>query len=90
MQCCWKKVSASQFTLYMTIANLGRIALAALIGPIRANFSWKITFLGFAIMIGFAWVLIQYLNINKQVKEVEKLENSDIEKQGMMVTLAKI
>jgi hypothetical protein len=35
-------------------------------------------------------VLIQYLNINKQVKEVEKLENSDIEKQGMMVTLAKI
>ena len=90
MQCCWKKVSASQFTLYMTIGNLGRIALAALIGPIRSNFSWEITFLGFAIMIGFAWVLIQFLDINKQVKEVEKIENSDIEKQGMMVTLAEI
>ena len=90
MQCCWKKVSASQFTLYMTIANLGRIALAALIGPIRSNFSWEITFLYFAIMIGFAWVLIQFLDINKQVKEVEKIENSDIEKQGMMVTLAEI
>ena len=90
MQCCWKKVSASQFTLYMTIGNLGRIALAALIGPIRSKFSWEITFLGFAIMIGFAWVFIQFLDINKQVKEVEKIENSDIEKQGMMVTLAEI
>ncbi len=90
MQCCWKKVSASQFTLYMTISNVGRIALAALIGPIRANFSWEITLLAFAIMIGLAWVLIQFLNINKQVEGVEKLENSDIEKQGMMVTLAEI
>jgi PAT family beta-lactamase induction signal transducer AmpG len=90
MQCCWKKVSASQFTLYMTIANLGRIALAALIGPIRANFSWELTLLAFAVMIGFAWVLIQFLNINKQVEGVEKLENSDIEKQGMMVTLVEI
>jgi PAT family beta-lactamase induction signal transducer AmpG len=90
MQCCWKKVSASQFTLYMTIANLGRIALAALIGPIRANFSWELTLLAFAVMIGFAWVLIQFLNINKQVEGVEKLENSDIEKHGMMVTLAEI
>ena len=39
MQCCWRKVSASQFTLYMTAANLGRIAMAALIGPISANFN---------------------------------------------------
>ena len=70
MQCCWKKVSASQFTLYMTISNLGRIALAALIGPIRANFSWEITLFAFAIMIALAWLLLQFLNINKQVKGV--------------------
>lgn len=25
MQCCWKKVSASQFTLFMTIGNLGQM-----------------------------------------------------------------
>ena len=70
MQCCWKKVSASQFTLYMTISNVGRIALAALIGPIRANFSWEITLFAFAIMIALAWLLLQFLNINKQVKGV--------------------
>ena len=90
MQCCWKKVSASQFTLYMTIGNLGRIAMAALIVPIKANFSWEITLFAFAAMIGFAWVLIQFLNITKQVEGVVKLENKDIEKRGMMVTLAEV
>jgi MFS transporter, PAT family, beta-lactamase induction signal transducer AmpG len=78
MQCCWKKVSASQFTLYMTIANLGQIALAALIGPIKANFNWQITFFAFAIMMGLAWLLLQFLNINKQVESVAVLENKDM------------
>lgn len=90
MECCWKKVSASQFTLYMTISNLGRIALAALIGPIRANFNWEITLFAFAIMTASAWLLLQFINIEKHVARVVDLENKDIEKQGMMVTLAEI
>ena len=90
MQCCWKKVSASQFTLYMTISNLGRIALVALLGPIKTNFNWEITLFAFAIMIALAWLLLQFLNINKQVNGVEKLENKDIEKQGMLVTLTEV
>ena len=85
MQCCWKKVSASQFTLYMTIANLGRIALAALIGPIKANFNWQIALFAFAIMIILALVLLQFLNINKQAQRVVDLENNDAEKQMIMV-----
>ena len=77
MQCCWKKVSASQFTLYMTLANLGRMVFIALIGPIKANFSWQITLFAFAIMLGLAWVLLQFLNIDKQVAGVVALENKD-------------
>ena len=80
MQCCWKKVSASQFTLYMTIANLGRIAIAALIGPIKANFNWQITLFAFAVMIALAWLLLQFLNINKQVERVVDLDNNDVQK----------
>ena len=79
MQCCWKKVSASQFTLYMTIGNLGRIALAALIGPITSNFDWQVALMAFAFMIAIAWLLLQFLNINKQVERVVNLENSDTE-----------
>lgn len=90
MQCCWKKVSASQFTLYMTIANLGQISLSALIGPIKSNFNWQITFSFFAIMIGIAWLLLQFLNINKQIEQVVELENKDAEEPGMMVTLSGI
>ncbi len=90
MQCCWKKVSASQFTLYMTISNVGRIALAALIGPITPNFNWQVALMAFAFMVALAWLLLQFLNINKQVESVAALENKDIEKQGMMVTLVEV
>ena len=85
MQCCWKKVSASQFTLYMTIGNLGRIALAALIGPITSNFNWQVALMAFAFMIALALLLLQFLNINKQVDRVVDLENSDAAKQMAIV-----
>ena len=85
MQCCWKKVSASQFTLYMTIGNLGRIAMASLIGPIKANFSWEITLFAFAIMIALAWLFLQFLNINEHVERVVHLENKDLESQVLMM-----
>ena len=85
MQCCWKKVSASQFTLYMTIANLGRIALASLIGPIKAHFNWQFALMAFAVMIALAWLLLQFLNINKQVERVVRLENGDAAKQMAIV-----
>lgn len=79
MQCCWKKVSASQFTLFMTIGNLGQMIFAASIGPIRENFSWQISLLAFAIFIAMAWLALQYLNIDEQIKKVAELENKDLE-----------
>jgi PAT family beta-lactamase induction signal transducer AmpG len=86
MQCCWKKVSASQFTLYMTIGNLGRIALAALIGPITKNFNWQVALMAFAVMIALAWLLLQFLNINKQVERVVDLENNDAKTDLLLVS----
>jgi hypothetical protein len=71
----------------MTISNLGRIVFAALIAPIKGNFSWEITLFAFAIMIATAWLLMQFLNINKQVDRIVELENKDLEKQEMSVTL---
>ena len=70
MQCCWKKVSTSQFTLFMTIANLGQMTFAALIGPIRENFNWQISLFAFAIFIS---------NIDRQIAKVAELESKDLE-----------
>jgi PAT family beta-lactamase induction signal transducer AmpG len=74
MQCCWKKVSASQFTLYMTIANLGQIAFAALIGPITNVFNWQVSLMAFGLFILVAMVLFQFLNVERQIRSVAGLE----------------
>jgi MFS transporter, PAT family, beta-lactamase induction signal transducer AmpG len=81
MQCCWKKVSASQFTLFMTIGNLGQMAFAALISPIRENFSWQISLFAFAIFIAMAWFALHFLNIDNQIGKVAELEDKDLESQ---------
>ena len=88
MQCCWKKVSASQFTLYMTLANLGQMAFVALIGPIRATMNWSMSLFAFSAFIALAWFLLQFLNIDKQIACVVNLEKNDSDKQRMMADVA--
>jgi PAT family beta-lactamase induction signal transducer AmpG len=80
MQCCWKKVSASQFTLYMTIANLGQMGFAALVGPVKANFDWETSLFAFAVFITLAVLLLQFFNIDKHIQLVAGLETGDIKK----------
>lgn len=74
MTCCWKKISATQFTLYMTIGNLGRVVGAKLIGPVKAHFSWDYTMLVFATLIAAAWLIMQVFNINTQKNKISALE----------------
>lgn len=78
MQCCWKKVSASQFTFYMTIANLGQMSFAGLIGPIKANFSWTVSLFVAAIIIALAWLVLQFLKVDKQMQAVVELEKREL------------
>ncbi len=80
MECCWKKVSASQFTVYMTIANLGRIAGAKLIGPVKSHFNWEHTLLIFAAMMFLALLVMQFIRIKTHLLQVSKLETSNGER----------
>jgi len=75
MQCCWKRISALQFTLYMAIYNLGQAAGAALIGPLRNNLSWQYTILSFSAMAAIALIIIQFVRIKNHLRQVEELEN---------------
>ena len=75
MECCWKKVSASQFTIFMTIGNLGRTTGAKMIGEVKEHFTWDFTILAFAGMMVLALVIIQFLHIKNHLVHVENLEN---------------
>ena len=74
MQCCWKRISALQFTLFMAIYNLGQTAGAALIGPLRAQLSWPYTLLAFSLLAAVALVVIQFLDTRRHLVKVEVLE----------------
>ena len=83
MQCCWKKVSATQFTLYMTISNIGRIVGAKSVGPIKHSFNWQYTFFAFAMMIALAWLILQFTFLHKQVSRVKELEEAELKVIGL-------
>jgi len=85
MQCCSKKVSASQFTFYMTLGSLGSMAGATLIGPMKENFSWDITFFLFVILLAFAWLIMYVLDITKLTNQIEGFEQKQMEEVAEVV-----
>jgi PAT family beta-lactamase induction signal transducer AmpG len=88
MQVCWKRVSALQFTFFMTLANVGMSAGAALLGFIRSHFSWQIIFLIFTVMVIVVAVLIQFLKIITHLQQVDVLEKNYIENESKLVNQA--
>jgi PAT family beta-lactamase induction signal transducer AmpG len=74
MQHCWLRVSATQFTLYMTVYNLGRSSGAGVFGPIKENFDWPYVFLAFGIMLLMPLMAIGFIRIHKHVQAVKVLE----------------
>ena len=73
MQCCSKRVSASQFTFYMTIGAVGSMIGAALISPVKNNFSWEVSFSFFAIMMALCALVLRLLNIDKLEQQIAVL-----------------
>ena len=84
MQACWKRVSALQFTFFMTIANAGLVAGPALLGFLRTQFGWQIIFLVFTLMVVGVAVLLQFLKMNTHLKQVENLETNYLEKESKL------
>lgn len=74
MQLCWKRISATQFTLYMAISNLGLAAGAALLGPLKSLLAWEYVVLAYAVFAGFMLIAIQFLSFGKHSKRVALLE----------------
>jgi PAT family beta-lactamase induction signal transducer AmpG len=85
MQLCWKRISALQFTFFMTVANLGLSAGAALLGFLRSYFGWQITFLVFTAMVVGVVVLLQFLKMNTHLQQVDVLEKNYIENEAKLM-----
>lgn len=87
MECCWKKISASQFTIFMTIGNLGRTTGVKLIGPAKEQFNWEGAILLFAGFILLSWIVIQFIHVPNHLKHIEELDlrHSEVEKKPIVV-----
>ncbi|HCY75544.1 MAG TPA: hypothetical protein DHV28_06450 [Ignavibacteriales bacterium] len=81
MQLCWKRVSATQFTLYMAISNLGLAAGAALMGQLKGFLDWQFVILTYVFFAGIMLVLIRFINFEKHQTRVGELELKYADKQ---------
>jgi PAT family beta-lactamase induction signal transducer AmpG len=79
MQLCWKRVAATQFTLYMAISNLGLAAGAAIMGQLKGMFDWEYVILTYIIFASVMLILIRFINFEKHQKRVDELEASYLE-----------
>ncbi len=85
MQVCWRRVSALQFTFFMSLANVGMAAGSALFGYFRSHFGWQIIFLVFTVMVVGVAVLLQFLKINTHLQQVDVLEKNYIESEAKLM-----
>lgn len=76
MQMCWKRISALQFTFYMTVFNAALAAGAALLGLLKNYLEWQAIFLVFSSMIILAMLLLNSLKVKQHLKQVEALEQN--------------
>jgi PAT family beta-lactamase induction signal transducer AmpG len=77
MELCWKRISATQFTLFMAISNLGRATGAGLLGQLKDLLnSWDYVILTYAITSLLMLILVRWMNFNKHEIYIEKLEKN--------------
>jgi PAT family beta-lactamase induction signal transducer AmpG len=74
MNLCWKRISATQFTLYMAIGNMGRAVGSSTLGPLRERLDWPGMFLVFAALMAMALLLTQALRLKYHQQALNDLE----------------
>lgn len=74
MHLCWKTIAATQFTLFMASANIGRSVGAWLVGILKEKMSWDYVFLITALLPLVALIIIQFINFEKHKKSIDRLK----------------
>jgi PAT family beta-lactamase induction signal transducer AmpG len=79
MELCWCRVSATQFTLYMAIANMGRALGAYLLGPLQFNFGWQYSILAVGVLSSASLFFITLLRMKKHLDRLDCIEADEVE-----------
>ncbi len=79
MELCWCRVSATQFTLYMAISNMGRALGASLLGPLKENFGWEYAILAVGILSLASLFFILLLRLKKHLDRLDCIEADERE-----------
>ena len=74
MAACWKRVAATQFSLYMAIANMGLSGGAALLGPLQQWFSYPHVFFVVAACALLVVVLLVFVDVERHRQRVNVLD----------------
>ena len=80
MELCWCRVSATQFTLYMAIANVGRAFGAYLLGPLKANFPWEDVILSIGLFALSSLFFVIILRLKKHLSRLDCIEANEVVK----------
>ena len=88
MQCCWPRVSAVQFTLYMAINNAGGTAGTALVGYVRSHYAWNITFGLAAALVLVPIGVLGLMRLAAHQRQVDELENRHLEQEAAGLRVA--
>lgn len=80
MELCWCRVSATQFTLYMAVSNIGRAVGASLLGPLKEAFAWEYVFLTVGLFSLLSLLFIMVLRLKKHLDRLDCMEADEVEK----------
>ncbi|MES2645859.1 MAG: MFS transporter [Bacteroidota bacterium] len=78
MELCWCRVSATQFTLYMAISNMGRAVGASLLGPLKDLFGWQYVIVTVGLLALGALFFIMLLRLQKHLVRLDGIEADEV------------
>lgn len=74
MQLSWKRIAATQFTLYMAIANIGLSVGPYIMGVLKTHFNWQIVFMAYLVFMLAVLTAMRLMNFDKHKKHMAELE----------------